>query len=74
MICLTLTGKTSAENAVIIKKFRESIDLVEVRLDFLQKEILRDLRSIKVFFHFRLLLPFGEKVTEDSTTAAKNTG
>ncbi len=47
MICLTLTGKTSAENAVIIKKFRESIDLVEVRLDFLQKEILRDLRSIK---------------------------
>ena len=35
-ICLTLTGKTIAEDLEILEKYRSSIDMVELRADFLE--------------------------------------
>ena len=35
MICLALTGKTTAENLASIERYRSAIDLVELRADFL---------------------------------------
>lgn len=37
-ICLTLTGKTLAENLATLNKYRSFIDLVELRADFLESD------------------------------------
>ncbi len=47
MICLTLTGNTMTENRPLIEKNRDLINLVELRLDFLSEENLRDLKALK---------------------------
>ncbi|MBP5444410.1 MAG: type I 3-dehydroquinate dehydratase [Treponema sp.] len=38
LICLTLTGKTLKEDVEIIEKYREYIDVVELRADFLNDD------------------------------------
>ena len=35
LICMTLTGRTIAEDLELVKKYRKYIDLVELRADFL---------------------------------------
>ena len=35
LICLTLTGKTLAEDLALVNKYRSSIDIAELRGDFL---------------------------------------
>ncbi|MBO4404258.1 MAG: shikimate dehydrogenase [Treponema sp.] len=37
-ICLTLTGKTIAENLQTLKKYRQYIDMAELRADFLEDD------------------------------------
>ena len=37
-ICLTLTGSTLAENVAILEKYREYIDMAELRVDFLSDD------------------------------------
>lgn len=38
LICMTLTGKTLAENAELAKKYAKKIDLVELRVDCLDED------------------------------------
>lgn len=38
LICLSLTGKTLHEDVKIVEKYRKHIDLVELRVDFLDEE------------------------------------
>lgn len=33
-ICLTLTGKTLAENLELLNKYRSYVDMAELRVDF----------------------------------------
>ncbi len=47
MVCLTLTGNTLEENTETIRKYREYIDLLEVRLDFLRRELLSNMGRIR---------------------------
>ncbi len=46
MICLTLTGATPEENAALIKAYGTYIDLVEVRLDLLHDDVLKDMQRV----------------------------
>ena len=38
LICMTLTGKTLDENLKLVKKYEKYIDLVELRVDFLNED------------------------------------
>lgn len=38
LVCLTLTGKTLQENAELVKKYIQHIDVVELRVDHLEEE------------------------------------
>ena len=38
LVCLTLTGKTLAQNLAMIERYREFIDIVELRADFLDED------------------------------------
>ncbi|MCK9169372.1 MAG: type I 3-dehydroquinate dehydratase [Treponema sp.] len=38
LICLTLTGKTLEEDAALVRKYNQYIDLAELRVDFLEEE------------------------------------
>lgn len=38
LVCLCLTGKTIAEDVAIVKKYRQHIDAVELRADFLDED------------------------------------
>ena len=38
LVCLCLTGKTLAEDVAIVKKYRQHIDAVELRADFLDED------------------------------------
>ncbi len=38
LICMTLTGKTLEENVKIVKKYEKQIDLVELRVDYLNED------------------------------------
>ena len=38
LVCLCLTGKTLSEDIEIVKKYRNFIDLVELRVDFLEQD------------------------------------
>lgn len=37
-VCLSLTGSTLAENIEVLKKYRNTIDIVELRADYLNKD------------------------------------
>ncbi len=41
LLCLALTGKTIRENLAAVSRYRERIDLLELRADFLAAEGLR---------------------------------
>lgn len=38
LVCLTLTGKTLAEDAALARKYNNYIDVVELRVDFLEED------------------------------------
>jgi len=38
LICMTLTGKSLEENLMLVKKYEKFIDLVELRVDYLDEE------------------------------------
>ena len=38
LVCICLTGKTLAEDVEIAKRYRDFIDLVELRVDFLEQD------------------------------------
>src|SRR5574344_413421 len=37
LVCLCVTGKTLAEDVAIVEKYKEFIDVVELRVDFLEE-------------------------------------
>ena len=38
LVCLTLTGKTLLEDAELVKKYSQHIDVAELRVDYLEEE------------------------------------
>lgn len=45
LLCLCLTGSTVAEDLALIEKYREYIDLVELRVDFLDEDERLEIRD-----------------------------
>ena len=45
LICLTLTGKTLLEDAELVKKYSQHIDVAELRVDYLAEDERLNVRA-----------------------------
>lgn len=55
-ICLCLTGETIAEDLEIIEKYRQHIDMVELRVDYLNKDERLHVRNFPSLVHIPTIL------------------
>jgi 3-dehydroquinate dehydratase / shikimate dehydrogenase len=56
MLCLSLTGATLAENAAVLERWRDSIDLAELRADFLRPDELAHLNRFPAMARLPVIL------------------
>ena len=61
-ICLTLTGKTLAENLQILEKYRSYVDVAELRADFLENDECLRIREFPRLADFPCILTIRRKI------------
>ena len=62
LVCLCLTGKTLAEDVAIVEKYREFIDLVELRADFLEQDERLKIREFPKMIDIPAILTVRRKI------------
>lgn len=62
LICLTLTGKTIAEDLAILNKYRSYIDLVELRADYLDENECLSIRSFPILAKIPCILTIRRRI------------
>ena len=62
LVCLCLTGKTLAEDVEITKKYKDFIDLVELRVDFLDQDERLRIREFPSMIDVPAILTIRRKV------------
>ena len=61
LICLTLTSRTIAEDLALVNKYRSCIDLVELRVDYLDEDERFQIRSFPEQAHIPVILTIRRK-------------
>lgn len=56
LVCLCLTGKTLAEDVAITERYSEFIDLVELRVDFLEEDERLNIRNFPGMVNYPVIL------------------
>ena len=62
LVCLTLTGKTLSENIATIENYRKYIDLVELRVDFLDENERLYIRNFPAMAGLPCILTIRRKI------------
>lgn len=62
LVCLCVTGKTLKEDVEIVKKYKDYIDLVELRADFLEQDERLEIRSFPSMIDVPSILTIRRKI------------
>ena len=62
LVCLCLSGKTLAEDVAIVKKYRNFIDVVELRVDFLEQDERLRIREFPAMIDVPAILTIRRKI------------
>lgn len=62
LICLTLTGKTLAENAAILSRYRNYVDIAELRADYLDEDECLSIRKFPSMVNVPCVLTIRRKI------------
>ena len=62
LVCLCVTGKTLAEDVAIVEKYKEFIDVVELRVDFLEENERLKIREFPSMIDVPAILTIRRKI------------
>lgn len=62
LVCLCVTGKTLAEDVAIVEKYKEFIDVVELRVDFLEEDERLKIREFPAMVDIPAILTIRRKI------------
>lgn len=62
LVCLCATGKTLKEDVEIVEKYKDYIDLVELRVDFLEQDERLEIRSFPAMIDVPSILTIRRKI------------
>ena len=62
LVCLCVTGKTLAEDVSIVEKYKNYIDIVELRVDFLEQDERLKIRDFPSMVDVPVILTIRRKI------------
>ena len=62
LVCLCVTGKTLAEDVYIVERYKNYIDIVELRVDFLEQDERLKIRDFPSMVDVPVILTIRRKI------------